>query len=94
MSRTLTKTNPKGEDILASDNCIHYGNGAFALNFQEGQIPLFGVRNGAFDEEILSVLIDRMEHLGLTAVHAKLTEAFALLVPNPWQPPDEPDPAE
>lgn len=83
MSRIIRKTNPKGSDTIVSDDGHTYVGDAFTLHFQEGQIPQYGVRNGAFEEEIIAVLIDRAEQQGNDELAAKLSDALDVLLPPP-----------
>ncbi|MGE3410128.1 MAG: hypothetical protein AB7I37_25315 [Pirellulales bacterium] len=83
MQRTIKRTNPKGQDITVSSDGRTYINDSFTLHFQEGPIPNHGVRNGAFEEELLAVLIDRAERAGQHELAAQLKQAMAILVPEP-----------
>lgn len=60
--KTLPSTHPKGHDINVAEPGHYYGNHYFNLSFQRGPIGPHDARNGAFTEELLAVLIDRLEY--------------------------------
>lgn len=60
--KTIPATHPKGHDINVAEPGHYYGNGYFSLSFQRGPIGPHDARNGAFTEEVIAVLIDRLDY--------------------------------
>lgn len=79
--RTIPSVNPKAEPIRVSEDATTYANDAFTLQFQQGAVPRYGVRNGVFEEEVIAALIDRADRTGHSELADKLQEAFDILVP-------------
>ena len=82
MAEVIKRRNLKGSDIVVSSDGQTYSSDGFRVQFQKGPVPLHGVQNGAFPEEVLAALVHRYEATGQTDVSAKLAAVLEDLAPE------------
>lgn len=78
---TIPATHSKAKDIFVSSDGATYGNDALCIHFQEGPIEQYGVRNGAFESELLAILIHRAQKNDQAELLQHLQDARAVLDP-------------